>query len=164
MFRAAVVLALLVSVRGIGIAAEPILKIIGPEKTLDLTTQEFAALPRIEVKTLEPHERNDRRYAGVAVRELLARVGAPLGEQFRGPALVLGVVVRCKDNYAVLFSLAEFDENFSQRTILLADTEDGLPPPSTSAPLRLVAPGDKRGARWARMVTSIEIVPFTPKS
>lgn len=81
----------------------------------------------------------------------------------RGPALTMGVIVRCKDNYSVLYSLAEFDAAFSSRTILLADREDGGPPPATAAPFRLVAPGDKRGARWARMVVSLEIVSLPAK-
>lgn len=81
----------------------------------------------------------------------------------RGPALTMGVIVRCKDNYSVLYSLAEFDAAFSSRTILLADREDGAPPPATAAPFRLVAPGDKRGARWARMVVSLEIVSLPAK-
>lgn len=138
--------------------AETILKIVSPEKTLTFTAGQFAALPRADVTAVEPHENKERHYAGVSMRELLTRVGAPLGQALRGPALTMGVVVRCKDNYAVLFSLAEFDENFNPRTILLADREDGQLPPPTAAPLRLVAPGDKRGARWARMVSSIEVV------
>ena len=97
------------------------------------------------------------------MRELLARVGAPLGDKMRGPALALGVLVRTKDDYAVLFSLAEFDSAFSTRTLLLADREDGAAPPATAAPFRLVAPGDSRGARWARMVTSIEIISIPVK-
>ena len=69
-----------------------------------------------------------------------------------------GVIVRCKDNYAVLFSLAEFDENFSNRTILLADKENGELLPPSAAPLRVFTPGDKRGARSCRQVVSIEVV------
>lgn len=144
-------------------AAEPILTVVAPGKTLALSAEEFAALPRTELQAFGPHEKKERAYSGVALRELLARVDAPLGDKFRGPALTLGVLVRCKDNYTVLFSLAEFDENFSARTVILSNQEDGKAPPATAAPLRLVAPGDKRGARWARMVTSIEIVSFAPK-
>ncbi|MCX6953453.1 MAG: molybdopterin-dependent oxidoreductase [Verrucomicrobia bacterium] len=141
-------------------AAEPILQVITADKTLAFTAAEFAALPRTELTAIEPHEKKERRYAGVTVRELLTRAGAPLGEKLRGPALTLGVLVRSRDNYTVLYALAEFDEAFSSRTLLLADREDGAPPPASAAPLRLVAPGDKRGARWARMVTSIEVVPL----
>jgi DMSO/TMAO reductase YedYZ molybdopterin-dependent catalytic subunit len=145
------------------LAAEPLLKIVGPAATLTFTAAEFAALPRTELKTLEPHARVERVYSGVAVRELLARVGAPLGENLRGGALALGVLVRSKDGYTVLYALAEFDAAFSPRNLLLADREDGAPPPATAAPVRLVAPGDTRGARWARMVTSIEVVALPPQ-
>jgi hypothetical protein len=140
-------------------AAEPILKVMAGGKTIAFTAAEFAALPRTELKAVEPHEKKARSYSGVTVRELLLRADAPLGEKLRGPALALGVLVRCQDGYTILYALAEFDENFSSRTLLLADREDGQPPPATAAPLRLVAPGDKRGARWARMVTTIEVVP-----
>ena len=137
---------------------EPIVRITTTEKVQAFTAEEFAALPHVEVRTLEPHEKVERTYRGVSMRQLLALAGAPLGDKLRGPALSLGVLIRCKDQYTVLFALAEFDENFSARTILLADQEDGKPPPATAAPLRLVAPGDQRGARWARMVTAIEVV------
>ncbi|MGH7957716.1 MAG: molybdopterin-dependent oxidoreductase [Opitutaceae bacterium] len=143
------------------LAAEPILKIVSPEKTLTFTAAEFATLPQTELKVTDPHDARKRTYAGVSMRELLTRVGAPLGGKLRGPALMTGVIVRCKDSYAVFFSLAEFDENFSTRTILLADQEDGQMLPPSAAPLRIVTPGDKRGARSARQVTSIEIVSLT---
>jgi len=140
-------------------AAEPVLKIAGRDKTATFTAEEFAALPHTELKVLEPHEKKERTYSGVPLRDLLAKVDVPAGEAFRGPALQLGVLFRSKDNYTVLFALAEFDENFSPRTILLSDREDGQPTPASAAPLRLVVPGDKRAARWARQVVAIEIVP-----
>ena len=161
MFRLLLTLGLLAGLRAF--ADEPILTIVGPAETRTFTAAEFAALPRTELTALEPHEKKERRYSGVTVRELLARVGAPLGEKMRGSALALGVLVRSKDGYAVLYALAEFDSAFSGRTLLLADREDGAPPPATAAPFRLVAPGDTRGARWARMVTSIEVISVPPK-
>ena len=81
-----------------------------------------------------------------------------MGEKFRGAALGLAVVVHCKDGYTVLFSLAEFQEGFSSRTIVLADRADGDILPPSAAPLRIIVPGDKRPARSARQVTSLEIV------
>lgn len=143
-------------------AAEPFLRIVTPEKTVTFTAAEFAVLPRAEVKAADMHEKEARAYSGVAMRELLARAGAPLGDRLRGPALAVGVIVRCKDNYTVLFSLAEFDENFSSRTIVLADRENGEILPPSAAPLRIVVPGDKRGARSARQVVAIELVSLAP--
>jgi hypothetical protein len=143
-------------------AAEPFLVLRSPARTLELTAAEFAALPRTDLKALEPHEKKERTYSGVAVRDLLARLDAPLGDRLRGPALTTGVLVRCRDHYTVLYALAEFDTAFSTRTILLADREDGAAPPPSAAPLRLVAPGDTRGARWARQVASIELIQLAP--
>lgn len=144
-------------------ADAPILRLTGPAKTVTFTAAEFAALPRTELRAVEPHEKKERLYSGVTVRELLTRIDAPLGEKLRGPALTMGVLVRTKENYTVLYSLAEFDAAFSTRTILFADREDGAPPPATAAPLRLVAPGDTRGARWARLVTALEIISVPAK-
>ncbi len=140
------------------LAAEPVLKIISPDKTLVFTATEFAALPRTELKLPAQGEQKEHRFAGVSMRELLVRVGAPLGEKMRGTGLMTGVIVHCKDNYDVLFALAEFDESFSARTIILADQDDGEMLPPSAAPFRVVTPGDKRGARSCKQVTSIEIV------
>lgn len=141
-------------------AQTPVLRLILPDRTLTFTAEELAALPRSELTLPDMQDKETRRFSGVSMRDLLVKAGLPLGEKMRGPALGLGVVVRSKDNYTVLFALAEFDENFSQRTILLADQEDGERLPPSSAPLRLVVPGDKRGARAARQIVSIEVVSF----
>ncbi len=141
-----------------GFAADVSLTVISPDQTITLTAEQFHAMPHTEMTVNDPHLKLDHRYSGVPVRDLLAKVGAPLGEKLRGQALQLAVVFHSKDGYATLFALAEFDDAFSDRTILLADTEDGKPLPDNAGPLRVVAPGDKRAARWARMVTSIEVL------
>jgi DMSO/TMAO reductase YedYZ molybdopterin-dependent catalytic subunit len=145
-------------------AAETVLTVISPEQTLTLTADEFRALPHSEVTATDPHMKAEHRYSGVPLRDLLAKLGAPLGDKLRGPALQLAVVFHSKDGYSTLFALAEFDEAFSDRVILLADGEDGKPLPENAGPLRVVAPGDKRAARWARMVTSIELVRLPEKT
>lgn len=68
------------------------------------------------------------------------------------------MLVHCRDYYDIVFALAEFDDAFNGRTILLADLQDGKPLPDALGPLRLVVPGDRRVARWARMVTSLEVI------
>ena len=139
-------------------AAEPILTVVTPLKTISFAAGELAAMPRQEITVQDMHDTLPRRYGGVAMREVLQRAGAPLGEEFRGVALTTGVLVRCRDGYTVLFALAEFDEAFSARTIVLADRENGELLTPSAAPLRLVCPGDKRGARSARQVASLELV------
>lgn len=146
------------------LAADAILKLTGLEKSVSFTAAEFAALPRTEQKVNDGPEKKERIYSGVKMADLLAQVGAPLGEKMRGSGMTTAVLVRCKDDYTVLFALAEFDEAFSSRTILLCDKENGEMLPPSAAPLRLVTPGDKRGARSARQVSSIELVAVAPKS
>jgi DMSO/TMAO reductase YedYZ molybdopterin-dependent catalytic subunit len=139
-------------------AAETVLKVISPEKTLTFTAQDIAALPRTDLKLPAQGDQDEVSFSGVAVRELLLKAGAPLGAKMKGTGMTTGVIVRCKDNYAVLFALAEFDPSFSTRTILLADHQDGEILPPSAAPFRIVTPGDKRGARSCKQVVSIEIV------
>ena len=43
-------------------------------------------------------------------------------------------------------------------TIILADKRDGKPLAATEGPFRIVAPGDKRPARWIRQVTAFRII------
>ena len=107
---------------------------------------------------MDPHEKKMHEFTGVAVSEILARAGAPSGEKLHGHALRQIVIFSARDGYAVSFSLADFDAAYSDRTILLADQEDGAPLTDTAGPLRLIVSGDKKASRWERMVSSIEVV------
>ncbi|HEY1789764.1 MAG TPA: molybdopterin-dependent oxidoreductase, partial [Verrucomicrobiae bacterium] len=147
-------LKLIFVVFGCGIAcalrAAPFLTISSPTTNFIVNAAEFAALPHTKIKLMDPHEKKAHRFSGVAVSELLARAGAPSGEKLRGHALRLIVIFRARDGYAVSFSLADFDADYSNRTIFLADEEDGAPLSATAGPLRLIVPGDKKAARWER--------------
>lgn len=147
-----------------GNAAEPFLTVSSSENIMMFTAEAFKALPHSEVTATDPHLKLEHRYSGVPIRDLLAKVGAPLGDKLRGRALRMAVVFHSKDGYATLFALAEFDEQFSDRTIILADSEDGNPLAPNAGPLRVVAAGDKRAARWVRMVTSIELTGLPEKA
>lgn len=139
-------------------ADDTVLTVSAGTTTLKLTAADLAALPHVETTTLDGHEKKTHTYSGVPVRVLLAKAGVLFGEKLRGPSLRLVVVARSRDHYGVAYALAEFDDAFSDRTVLLVDRQDGQPLGDGAGPLRLVAPGDKRPARWARMVTSLEVV------
>lgn len=126
-------------------------------KTTTFSGADLSSMPRQDVTAFDFHEKMSHVYSGVAVRDLLAKVGVPLGEKLRGKILRLAVLAHCRDHYDIVFALAEFDDAFNSRTILLADRQDGQPLPDALGPVRLVVPGDKRPARWARMVTSLEV-------
>lgn len=145
------------------VGADPVLKVVTPEKTVTFTPTEFAALPRQKLSTPDHYTQMPRNFSGVVVREILERCGLPFGNLMRGPAMQLAVVFRSSDGYGVVFALAEFDDLFSSRTLLLADPEERKPLDEKAAPFQLIVPGDKKGARWARMVTSIEVISLAPK-
>lgn len=128
-----------------------------------LTASDLTAYPRTQVEAVGPHSKVLHTYSGVTLRELLIAQGVPLGAKLRGrDSLQLVVRITARDGYAAIFALAEFDEAFSDRTILLADQIDGKPLPPASAPWQVIAPGDSRGARWVRMVSQIEIISLSP--
>jgi hypothetical protein len=62
------------------------------------------------------------------------------------------------DGYRVVFSLAELDPGIQDSNVLVADKVDGHALDGKVGPLRLVAPLDKRPARWVRMVQSIRVI------
>jgi hypothetical protein len=143
---------------GCVIHATPFLTISSPTTNLVLSADDFAALHHTKFQLFDPHENKSHRFDGVAVSEILALVNAASGEKLRGPALREIVIFRARDGYAVSFSLADFDRDYSNRTIYLADQEDGAPLSDSAGPLRLIVPGDKKAARWERMVIKIEFI------
>jgi hypothetical protein len=127
-------------------------------KTTEYSQADIAALPHKTVTAYDAHEKKSHDYAGVPVQDLLARAGVAFGEKLRGPAMHEVVIARTRDHYSVVFALAEFEPAFRQNPILLVDKEDGATLGEGAGPLRLVAPGDQRPARWARMLESLEVV------
>ena len=125
----------------------------GRERTVSDT--DLARLTRHDT-TVSAHEVSGR-YSGVALTDLLALVGAPLGDSLRGRSLATFVTVEATDGYRVLFSIAELDSRFTDRVVIVADGKDGNPLPAAEGPYRLIVPGEKRPARWARQVVRISL-------
>jgi DMSO/TMAO reductase YedYZ molybdopterin-dependent catalytic subunit len=134
------------------------LKIAGAVTTpLTLTIADLKKMSRTTIHVDNPHEKKPEVYEGVLLDELLHRAGVPYGEKLRGPLMTTYVVAEANDGYRVLFSLAELDTDFMNSEVLVADTLDGSPIDAKRGPLRLVAPHDKRPARWVRMLNSITV-------
>ena len=135
------------------------LKIGGAVSTpLTLTVAELKTMPRTTLHVTNTHEKKTETYEGVLLEELLRRAGAPQGEKLRGPLMTSYVIAEAEDGYRVVFALAELDSAFLDSQILVADTLDGAPIGPKQGPLRLVAPREKRPARWVRMLKSITVV------
>jgi DMSO/TMAO reductase YedYZ molybdopterin-dependent catalytic subunit len=125
---------------------------------LVVTAADLKKMPRRTLKVVNPHDKKTEVYEGVALEELLRRAGAPQGEQLRGPLMATYVIAEAGDGYRVVFSLAELDSGIQDADVLVADTMDGAPLGANQGPFRLVAPHEKRPARWVRMLKSITVV------
>lgn len=89
---------------------------------------------------------------------MLAKVGTPTGKAIHGPEMADVVLVRAQDGYAVAFGLAELDPGTRSNRIILADKADGAPLGGKDGAFKLIAEGDLRPARSARMVSQIEVL------
>ena len=124
---------------------------------LDLSAADLKAMPRKTLRVNNTHSGKAEVYEGVLVEDLLKKAGVPQGEALRGQAMASYVLVEAADNYRVLFSLADFNSSFMDSEIIVADTMDGAPIPGALGPFRLVAPHEKRPARWVEMVKSLTV-------
>ena len=96
-------------------------------------------------------------HEGVAMSDVLAKAGIPMGAALRGKALARVVIATAADGYQVAYSIAEIDADFSDQIILIVDTRNGKPLLADSGPLQIVVPQDKRAARWVRQVIQLEV-------
>jgi len=121
-----------------------------------ITAQTWAGLPRSSVQAVD-HDGKAVTFDGVAAREVLKLANAPLGKELRGKSLAVYVLAEAADGYRAVYALAEFDAEFSDRIILIADRRNGQPLADKEGPLRVVVPGEKRQARWLRELVSISV-------
>jgi hypothetical protein len=121
-----------------------------------VTTAQIFRLPHVTV-AVQDHDK-PTQFESVPLSSILSLAGILLGDALRGPRMSDVLVVGAIDGYKVAFALAEIDPAFATREIVLADKRDGKPLDDKEGPLRVVAPGDKRPARWVRQVITLRIV------
>jgi DMSO/TMAO reductase YedYZ molybdopterin-dependent catalytic subunit len=139
-------------------AAAAELRISGAVSTpLVLTVADLKKMPRKTLSVMNPHDKKKETYEGVLLEELLHRAGVLQGEQLRGSSMATYVIAEATDGYRVVFSLAELDSGILESEVIVADTMDGAPLSAQQGPFRLVAPHEKRPARWVRMLKSITV-------
>jgi DMSO/TMAO reductase YedYZ molybdopterin-dependent catalytic subunit len=140
-----------------------VLRVAGNVATpLSLSATDLKALPRKTLKVLNHHENKEETYEGVAVQDLLRTAGVLQNEKLRGSAMATYVLAEAADGYSVLYSLAELDCDFQDSEVIVADTMNGSPLGEKQGPFKMVAPHDKRPARWIRMLKSLTVVTVVP--
>jgi DMSO/TMAO reductase YedYZ molybdopterin-dependent catalytic subunit len=131
---------------------------------LTLSVNDLKNFPRKTVKVVNPHEKKEETYEGVAVQELLRRAGVPQHEKLRGAGMAMYVLAEASDGYRVVYALAELDSDFQDSDVIVADTMNGLQLAEGQGPFKMVAPHDKRPARWIRMLKSLTVVNAPPST
>jgi DMSO/TMAO reductase YedYZ molybdopterin-dependent catalytic subunit len=124
---------------------------------LTLSKEELAKMPRTSV-TVKGEDDTETTYEGVLLYDILKQAGAPLDKQLMGKALASYVLAEARDGYQVVYTLTELDPSFTSNKIIVADTVNGKPLFPYQGPLRLVVPGEKKGARSLRMLEKITVV------
>lgn len=125
-------------------------------QSASLTVADLASLPRVSVAFDAHGERHV--YEGPLLIDVLAKIGTPTGKAIHGAEMADVVLVKAQDGYQVAFGLAELDPGTRANRIILADKADGAPLSGKDGAFKLVAEGDLRPARSARMVREIEVL------
>ena len=125
---------------------------------LVLTVADLKNMPRKKLTVVNLHNKKTEVYEGILLEDLLHKAGVTQGENLRGAAMATYVLAEAIDQYRVVFSLAELDSRILESEVIVADTLDGAALGAKEGPFKLVAPHEKRPARWVRMLKSITVV------
>jgi len=131
------------------------LKIGFQDKSAEWTAPTLASLPHLTLTVYNEHAKKNETYSGVALIDLLKPLGVPdkpHGKEFR-----LYLEAEGADGYVVVYSVAEVTPDVHDGTVIVADTMDGKPL-ADDGPLKLVATGEKRPARWVRNLAAIRVL------
>ncbi|MGA2198010.1 MAG: molybdopterin-dependent oxidoreductase [Bryobacteraceae bacterium] len=124
-------------------------------KSVTLSASDLSKLPQQTVKTTD-HE-TPATFEGVLLADVLAKVALPAGEKFHSTAASYYMLVEARDGYRAVYAWAELDPGFMDKSVYLVTKRDGKPLSDKDGPFQLVAPGEKRAARWVRQVTALRI-------
>ncbi|RAV99999.1 molybdopterin-dependent oxidoreductase [Pseudochryseolinea flava] len=122
-----------------------------------VTLTQLNLFPQHEV-VVKDRDGRMRKFKGVLLATLLDSVDVTLGNQLRGENLTKYVAIKAADGYEVVYSLAEIDPSFSAHEVLVATQVDDHSLPKGEGPFRIIAPQDKKPARWIREVTTIRVL------
>jgi hypothetical protein len=132
----------------------PLLQITFGDKSSLWSAVMLAGLPHVTVTVHNEHTKADETYSGVPLIALLAPLG--VSDKPRGKDLRLYLVAAGSDGYEAVYSSGEITPDVSNSTVIVADTENGKAL-AGDGPLKLIATGEKRPARWVRNLVAIKV-------
>jgi hypothetical protein len=130
-------------------------------KTVSLTPEQIAALAHKTVSVFNSHTKANENYSGVALADLLAKVGVPSGEEVKGKLFMTAVIAEGTDKYSVLYALAEVDPSIHTGDVIVADSVDGQKLGKDGV-FKMVSTEERRPARWVRNLTEISVIEVKP--
>ncbi|GAA5481978.1 hypothetical protein [Haloferula sargassicola] len=137
--------------------ADPLLRLHDGEKWTAIDRAKWEKLPRTKVNATSRSEEKTV-FEGVPIGEILKLLHAPTGDQRRAEKMKLMVLMTARDGYQTAFSLAELDDSFRKRGIILADSASGKSLSDFEGPLMIVVPDEERHSRWIRQVSQIALI------
>jgi hypothetical protein len=123
-------------------------------KPTDWTLAQLAALPHKTITLFNSHAKANQTYSGVPLMDLLAKAG--VAAKPHGKDLALYLMAVGSDGYVAVYAAAEVNPDVHEGTVLVADAMDGKPL-AGEGPLKLVATGDTRPARWVRNLAQVKV-------
>jgi hypothetical protein len=130
------------------------LKIAFGGKSATWTVAALAGLPHTTVTVSNEHTKANETYSGVPLIALLTPLG--VSDKPHGRDLRLYVVAAGADGYEAVYSIGEVTPDVNNSTVIVADTENGKAL-AADGPLKLIATGEKRPARWVRNLVAIKV-------
>jgi len=155
LLRTLVLLALLAMAPAVG-AQDPTVEVTGiGSAPIRLSQQALAAMPAAERDVTFETSKGPatRHYKGVLFWDVL-QANKALDGQKPAEQLKKTFLVSARDGYQIAFSIGEIHPDFGNLPLMLVTAVDGKP---LDGGWRLVAPGDKRGARAVYEVVKIEL-------
>jgi hypothetical protein len=131
------------------------LKITFEDKSAEWTATTLAPLPHKTITVYNEHAKASQTYSGVELIDLLKPLGVP--EKPHGKEFRLYLIAEGSDGYQVVYSLGEVTPDVHDGTVMVADTVDGKSI-AEDGPLKLVATGEKRPARWVRNLVAVRVL------
>jgi hypothetical protein len=117
---------------------------------------ELGALPQETVKA-SAHGGPEQSFTGPLLATVLTHAGAKL-EGLHGPALAQYVLVEARDDYRVVFAIAELSHEFRNERVILAHSVDGKPIGADQGPWKIIVEGESKPARWVRQVSALRLL------
>lgn len=127
------------------------------EKPFKISNASFTAMKQVSVK-VKANNGMEHTYSGVLLYDLVTEAGAVPNKQLKGKALTKYILITAADGYQVVIALPEIDPAFTDQSVILANKEDGEDLAANFGPYRLIVPNDKRPARSAMRVVSIDVL------